>query len=93
MAEKLVIRNTSQGMVWQVYHVKSKLEAQMLARTASKNGFASVTVEPMSGFDDIDNETWPGWRETAGWIDYVSKITNGMYPDVHSINISGLTLE
>ena len=57
----LVIRNTSGGMIWQIYHVQSEREAERLSRNATDNGFFDISLE-----DYIPNskETFPDWRES-----------------------------
>lgn len=58
----LLIRNTSGGMIWQVYHVKNETEAIGLAKNASKNAFEGITLE---NYQPSYEETWPGWRVDA----------------------------
>lgn len=62
--DRLVIRNTPDGCIWQVYFVKDLEEFSILRDNAHKNGFMSVRLEPMV---EGDEETWPGWRETESW--------------------------
>ena len=64
---QLLIRNTPGGCVWQVYHIKSDLEYDLITRTASGNGFLSFTVETECDME----ETFPGWRESKEWKDYL----------------------
>jgi len=55
----LVIRNTPEGMIWQIYHVNDQREADILSRNAHNNGFYGITLEDyQAGYE----ETWPGWR-------------------------------
>jgi hypothetical protein len=61
--QTLIIRNHLGGMIWQVYHVQAKHEAEQLANTATKNGFYAITLED---YDSGLEETWPDWRETEG---------------------------
>ena len=58
----LVVRNTPEGMIWQIYHVKNQNEADKLAENATSNGFYGVTLEDHQPEHD---ETWPGWRVNA----------------------------
>lgn len=58
----LVVRNHAGGMIWQIYHVDKKVEADRLSANATKNGFMAITLE-----DKRDTEeTWPDWRTTEG---------------------------
>ena len=59
----LIIRNQSDGLIWQVYHVQAKHEADRLAKNATNNGFMYITLEDYQ--PDME-ETWPDWRETEG---------------------------
>jgi hypothetical protein len=61
----LMIRNHEGGMIWQVYHVKEKWEADKLASNAYGNGFCGSTLEE---YQPSYEETWPDWRETCGWF-------------------------
>ena len=59
----LVIRNSIDGMIWQVYHVDNDLQAHFLAKNAKNNGFYGRTLEDYR--DDME-ETFPNWKiETA----------------------------
>lgn len=54
----LQIRNTSGGMIWQIYHINNLNEAKILSKNANKNGFYCRTLidyEPQL-------ETFPDWR-------------------------------
>lgn len=58
----LIIRNHEGGLIWQIYHVEAKHEADRLATNATRNGFYAITLE------DHQPEliqTWPDWRDTA----------------------------
>lgn len=58
----LLIRNTVEGMVWQVYHVDNEEQAYYLSKGAKDNGFQGRTLVDHTG----DEETFPNWRmETA----------------------------
>ena len=57
-----MIRNTSGGMVWQIYHVENKSEADKLSATATSNGFYGITLEDHQ--PELE-QTWENWRETA----------------------------
>lgn len=59
----LIIRNHSDGLIWQVYHVQAKHEADRLAENATNNGFMAITLEDYQ--PDME-ETWDNWRETEG---------------------------
>lgn len=56
------IRNTTDGLVWQVYHVDNLKQAEILAVNATKNGFECVTLIDKTN----DEETFPDWRESKG---------------------------
>jgi hypothetical protein len=58
----LVIRNTPEGMIWQIYHVNNLQEAEGLASIAKSNGFYGITLED---YQPEHVETWPGWRVNA----------------------------
>lgn len=58
----LMIRNHKGGMIWQVYHVQNKIEADNISRNAHGNGFYGSTLE---NYQPEVKETWPDWRETA----------------------------
>ena len=59
----LIIRNHEGGMIWQIYHVQAKHEADKLANNATRNGFEAITLE---NYRPEAEETWPDWRETEG---------------------------
>lgn len=59
----LVIRNTKEGMVWQIYNVEKRIEAILLSKTAFSNGFLGITLED---FNPEATESFPDWRETDG---------------------------
>lgn len=59
----LVIRNHSGGLVWQIYHVQTEKEAEILSSNATANGFEAITLED---YQPELEETWPDWRETEG---------------------------
>jgi hypothetical protein len=58
----LLIRNTVDGLIWQIYHVQNETEANNLSRNAKSNGFYGITLED---FDSELKETWPNWRENC----------------------------
>lgn len=58
----LMIRNHKGGMIWQVYHVQKKSEADKLAANACSNGFYGSTLEDHQ--PEVE-ETWSDWRETC----------------------------
>lgn len=55
----LMIRNHEGGMIWQVYHVKSKKEADFLSENAFHNGFYGSTLE---NYQPEYEETLLDWR-------------------------------
>jgi hypothetical protein len=59
----LVIRNTPDGMIWQIYHIKTERSAQLLANRADQNGFKGITLE---NHQPEHEETFPNWRNEAG---------------------------
>jgi hypothetical protein len=61
----LLIRNTPGGMIWQVYHVEKRIEAERLSANALKNGYISSTL---SDHQPNREQTWEDWRETASKI-------------------------
>ena len=58
----LVVRNTPEGLIWQIYHVKNQNEADKLAQNATNNAFYGITLED---YQPEHKETWPGWRFAA----------------------------
>lgn len=58
----LMIRNHDGGLIWQIYHVQKKTEADKLAQNAHGNGFYGSTLED---HQPDREETWPDWRETC----------------------------
>jgi len=63
----LIIRNTPNGMIWQIYHIKDNAEAVMLCKTARANGFSSCTDFYFDKIEDYPEETFPGWRDSSCW--------------------------
>ena len=61
----LIIRNEEGGMIWQVYHVEKKIEAERLSANATRNGFQGITLEDYQ--PDME-QTWKNWRETSKGI-------------------------
>ena len=57
----LIIRNHENGMIWQIYHVKTQKEAGILSYNATMNGFEAITLEDYK--PDLD-QTWPNWRDS-----------------------------
>lgn len=55
----LEIRNTEDGMIWQIYHINNLKEAEILSINAAKNGFYSRRVVD---FRKEEEETFPDWR-------------------------------
>jgi hypothetical protein len=51
-------------MIWQIYHVESEEEYDILMRNALENAFSSFTRNS----ELTHEETFPGWRETHGWL-------------------------
>ena len=60
--QTVVVRNTKDGMVWQIYHVNSNKAAELIAKGAERNGFEDVRL-----VDHLPNEeeTFPNWRNEA----------------------------
>ncbi len=60
----LLIRNTPDGCIWQVYHVDNEHDVNMLSDNATNNGFYGITLE-----DHLPEyeETWSDWKETKAW--------------------------
>ena len=56
-------------MIWQVYHVNNKEEADLLTSNAYMNGFWGSTLED---YQPDQKENWPGWRDTPDWIKQTS---------------------
>lgn len=61
--KSLIIRNHDGGMIWQIYKVERKEEADILSENAGNNGFQNISLE---NFNSELEETWPDWRETKG---------------------------
>jgi hypothetical protein len=57
----LIIRNSKDGMIWQVYHVQSTIEAYRLANIATRNEYKDIRLED---YDPKYEESYPDWRET-----------------------------
>jgi hypothetical protein len=62
----LVIRNHEGGMIWQVYHVEARREADILSTNATMNGFEAITLEDYQ--PDME-QTFPDWRNEATFIE------------------------
>lgn len=58
----LMIRNHNGGLIWQIYHVHKKSEADKLSDNAYRNGFYGSTLED---YQPNRDETWTDWRETC----------------------------
>lgn len=58
----LLIHNTREGAVWQVYHVEKRSEALQLARIAQLNAFHYRTL---NDYMPDEQQTWEDWRETC----------------------------
>lgn len=59
----LIIRNTPDGGIWQIYYVQNQYEADKLSKNANRNGFYGITLED---YQSEHKETFPNWRETSG---------------------------
>lgn len=59
----LEIRNTPGGMIWQIYHVQSQQEIDVLTKNSRNHGFFSQTVVDYNG----EKETFAGWRNDVDW--------------------------
>lgn len=55
----LVVRNTPDGMIWQIYHVKTERGAKIIAEGADRGGFEGVTLE---NHQPELEETFPNWQ-------------------------------
>jgi hypothetical protein len=64
--KQLLIRNEHGGAIWQVYTIESDLEATVLTRNASNNGFQSIEIVTVD-IGDAHEDTFPGWRYSYGW--------------------------
>lgn len=60
----LKIRNTHDGMIWQVYHPDSQQDVDEITKRAHANGFYGITLE---NYQPEEKETWSDWRETKVW--------------------------
>lgn len=58
----LVIRNTKEGLIWQIYHVQKLSEAEWLAKNAHNNSFYGITLED---YQPNEEETFTNWREES----------------------------
>jgi hypothetical protein len=65
--KQLLIRNTPDGMIWQVYNLKEDYERIILERNARANGFFHFEVFDTIRHDYEHSETFPRWREHEGW--------------------------
>ena len=59
-----VVRNTRNGMVWQIYHPDTQEDVDNLSKNAFGNGFLGNTLEDHQ--PELE-ETWSDWRETKVW--------------------------
>lgn len=65
MKQQLLILNSINGMIWQVYTVESELEIRVLQVSAFKNGFGYTELT-----SEIEHEeSLPGWRNTPEWAE------------------------
>ena len=55
----LVIRNSVNGAIWQIYHVDSIEQAFHLSKNAKGNAFHGRTLED---YQPNEEETFPNWR-------------------------------
>lgn len=62
----LIIRNHLGGMIWQVYHVETMREADILSSNATMNGFQAITLEDYQ--DDME-QTFPNWRNECTFVE------------------------
>jgi hypothetical protein len=69
--KQLEVRNTDDGMIWQIYHVDMNAphEQLLLEKAAKGNGFQSVKLNN----ELSKKETWPGWRDAQDWKDYCKR--------------------
>lgn len=66
----LLIRNTPGGMIWQIYHVQKKIEAERLSTNAFKNAFLSCTLVD---YKPEYKENAPDWRDTPGGLKIITE--------------------
>jgi hypothetical protein len=76
--KQLLIRNTPDGVIWQVYNLKEDYERIILERNARANGFQSFEVFDIIRYDYEREETFPDWREHEGWKKCVEDYNSGM---------------
>jgi len=55
----VLIRNSPDGMIWQIYHVNSERAAAIIAKRAKDNAFEGVTLED---YQPNMEETSPNWQ-------------------------------
>jgi hypothetical protein len=55
----LVIRNSVNGYIWQIYHVDNIYQAFYLSKGAKANAFEGRTLED---YQPNEEETFPNWR-------------------------------
>ena len=71
--KQLVIRNTRQGMIWQVYNIENEFERRWLTATSRGNGFAGQEVN-----SELEHaETWPNWRIDGSWQPVLDQLKPG----------------
>lgn len=62
----LIIRNTTNGLIWEAYDVNNIEEAKMLAKTSKMNRFLSRTLEERGYCSG--GETFDDWRNHEEWV-------------------------
>ena len=55
----IIIRNTFDGMVWQVYHVKNNYDKSVIILNAFNNEFKGISVED---YQPELEETFTNWQ-------------------------------
>lgn len=62
----LLIHNSRGGAIWQIYHVKSMNEADIITQGAHKYGYEYVSLED---HQPDQKETFPDWRSEVDWAE------------------------
>lgn len=56
----VVVRNSPDGMIWQIYHVDNEFQARHIIKGAQDSAYEGVTLEH---HQPEHKETFPNWRE------------------------------
>lgn len=70
--KQLHIRNTAEGMIWQVYNIENQFELEVISENATRNGFQSIETITNPNIIDEYEETFPNWRKSKGWIEILN---------------------